>query len=1008
MKGISIILSVFFIIHNSLAVEDADEELICPVGITRIAATPLSSDYYECSGRTGLKPILKTCSKRELYLADEQVCESESKHKRKRRDVVIQEEMLLGRDVNLGDFYNAKDNSFYKGINLWGYGKVEQVKYRTNIPQTKTDFYAAKTAFSRLSHMDINAEIKLSFLGGLISVTGSAGFLRDSAQSEEQVNFNMAYQAQTHAWTIPTGTPIVNRVLCDNDATHVVSSVIHGMGANFIFKRHVQNKETAEKVYGFLKVMVKSIPSTEINGQGEVDLSGTQKKFFESVDIKLYGDFVLDKAPTTFAESVKTYQNLPKKLGTYPEYANAGKIKVVLTPKSFYCEKKDNILIGISKQLLSRVSEALDEMEQLQIKIAGLLIRDPTKFESVKSNLKRVRKAVIDFHSNFQLDLKRLLPQVRGGGAAESGMANLLTRYDKSPIQIGTCSIFLTNRAREINAIDTVLEQFTGADNLKVVDYRGADDVIQNFKTDKVVTLYLRILQDEQKTISFLEGKPVSEADMWFNKPNEIGEIGRKLREYKDFAVHNVEFFPKDYSYLIVIERVRSNPVAISCSRWGMEMISDFKTPVKPTTTDVKSRAHNSITLVTPSNSNVNVKSVHVRYWEFGKMENTLKHKTFSISSGQLTITGLKPKTVYRFSTSLVTDYGESPPTVSAPTATLPSTPASNLKVGSQTSSSVRVTWNQPMLTSGVTVTGYSVVLSQSGGKKVASKLTTSRAVTFDNLSPATVYDVAVVVECDASKLNTSEGYVEVDHESLPVTRQAITLPLAPARLTVNNIQLTTVDALWNHDTKIAPGSTVTNFFLSYAEYTSDGKSRKPGATDIEQRVAGNTYSHTISGLKSGKTYGIKIKIATSRGTSAYSSVRVFSTKFETSELDKVRQSVEATIRSAFNSDIGKKMNEISSAASSGQHQVTADIGTTTSKYNAKKNGAWPSGRYCVGKSGSCPSKFLANSGFIRGIKIESASSVAKVQFGDSQLTTSGSCSNHFCGKIELATCCHT
>lgn len=408
--------------------------------------------------------------------------------------------------------------------------------------------------------------------------------MRDEAESEDEVTMNMNYYTTTHALVLPTETPKDFPKFCLNkDVTHVVSSIVYGMNANFIFKRMKKEGETTQIVVGALTVAV-NLVVVSIEGRASLNITTVDKDFQESINVKLYGDFILEEQPTTYMQAVKAFQIIPKKLGSPPLYGTAAPVKMTLTPRSYFCDSSDNLLLGISAQLLEAIGEMMNRADKLKVKLRGLLNQEPSqRFVPVRRNLQSIQNELQASINDMQMELQRILPEVRGGGAngGEVDLIALMNKNEASPLQYDKLVMFLGKRTREIIAIQTLLKQFTGNSHILVVDYEQATGVIEMLTTPQVVIFNLNILQPHSVTLDYLDGKTVDESNMWFNKPDIIGEFGRQLREFKDFAAQNGA--SKQYSYLVRINPVTSGKtMSIEAMQNGHVVSSDFLLPVQP------------------------------------------------------------------------------------------------------------------------------------------------------------------------------------------------------------------------------------------------------------------------------------------------------------------------------------------------------------------------------------------------------------------------------------------
>ena len=116
-----------------------------------------------------------------IYYAKKQHCESvdlptNSSERTKRStlgnkrikrsdDLETFETMVLGRIVHIGDLYDAKKGEVLAGVGFWKDNAIKNNIRRSFLPSMRTHFFAGETSFERLDSMNIEAELKLDFLG---------------------------------------------------------------------------------------------------------------------------------------------------------------------------------------------------------------------------------------------------------------------------------------------------------------------------------------------------------------------------------------------------------------------------------------------------------------------------------------------------------------------------------------------------------------------------------------------------------------------------------------------------------------------------------------------------------------------------------------------------------------------------------------------------------------------------------------------------------------------------
>ena len=472
------------------------------------------------------------------------------------------------------------------------------------------------------------------------------------------------------------------------------------MNGYFNFKRKLRHSENKEEISGSLQAVVKSIPVFSIEGKASVDLKGTLKNISKEIEVALYGDFLLQDQQTTFDEAIQTFKMLPSVLGAKPEYEGSSKIKMQLTPITTYCKEAEVILIGISDQLINEVTMTLEKFESTKRKITTLLASPPAiDFQPVKRNLDTFNLQLKLYESKFKSQLQDILPKIKGGeqGSNETDLIKLLSQYKLSPFNKETSARFLSRRKREIQAMQFVLNLFENskASNIKVVDFESANDVENLLSKTYVVVFEVNVLQPKNVTDSFIEGVEVNEANFWFNINKDIGEVGRQVRLFREFAQEN-ENAPES-AYLVKITKAKQDPVHICAQKYGVKITSNFVIPSRPQKPAASSRSYDSITFVVTKPNNMWITKLEIIYWDYVLGESSGVHIKQYEEFGLIHVGQLKPATIYQFKMRFFTVMGYSP--VSRPSDPIVTTPCSepnNLRIENVSSSSVKITWGPP------------------------------------------------------------------------------------------------------------------------------------------------------------------------------------------------------------------------------------------------------------------------------------------------------------------------
>ena len=103
--------------------------------------------------------------------------------------------------------------------------------------------------------------------------------------------------------------------------------------------------------------------------------------------------------------------------------------------------------------------------------------------------------------------------------------------------------------------------------------------------------------------------------------------------------------------------------------------------------------------------------------------------------------------------------------------------------------------------------------------------------------------------------------------------------------------------------------------------------------------------------------------------------------------------------------EITIKMQELEKQMTSYQKQIS-DL--SNKLHYIQTNPAWPSGKYCILQSGSCPPGFTSIHGYMNAVNMYRSNRVylGKADFGNSKITCHNSCRNQWLGELHLYTCC--
>uniref|UniRef100_A0A3B4WFT6 Stonustoxin-like helical domain-containing protein n=1 Tax=Seriola lalandi dorsalis TaxID=1841481 RepID=A0A3B4WFT6_SERLL len=358
----------------------------------------------------------------------------------------------LGRPFCLGMLYDCRSDSLVSGMTLWDLNDLKQnIRER---PQNYNDFEIDSSVSIESKSLALNVEgsLKASFLSGLVEVEGSAKYLNDHKTSRNQARVTLTYKATTKVQELSMnhlgrGNVKHQYVFDKGIATHVVTGILYGAQAFFVFNREVSEKEDYQDIKGKLKLMIKKIPLFAKEGKSSLKL---EEMVEENVfSCKFYGDFSLEKPPTSFQDAVEVYQSLPKLLGANGE--NTVPMKVWLLPLTILDSSAAQLVRQISIRLVQEAQSVLEDFSELDMRCNDAM-RTTTaqQFPQIGKKLKSFKEMFSEFKLEFQQNLAKKLPSIRGGGEEEAVLAEILKKRHSSPFNSKSLNEWMDCKHREL------------------------------------------------------------------------------------------------------------------------------------------------------------------------------------------------------------------------------------------------------------------------------------------------------------------------------------------------------------------------------------------------------------------------------------------------------------------------------------------------------------------------------------------------------------------------------
>ncbi|XP_051745709.1 verrucotoxin subunit beta [Ctenopharyngodon idella] len=378
--------------------------------------------------------------------------------------VNVIETAALGRPFQLGMLYDCRKDELIPGLRLWSKEQLRQNISTHSQINTRFNVTASDSIQDKSKILNIDGGLKLSLLGDLVHVSGAAKYLKDTKTSFKQQRLTLHYHSTSRFEELTMNhLPSGNTAEDDDTATHVVTAVLYGADACFVFDREVTSDEDRKTVKGEVKVALEKLQGV-VSVDANVDLSvnHNQKTAVQKFICTFYGDFQLPSNPTSFEDALKVFADLPKLLKENQELAVP--LRVWLYPLDKLYSRPSKLHKDISMDLTMEIESVIESLNTTEMKCSDLLKDSPAlTFAAFHDKILQMKHNCYKYKLRLVKTLGSLLPNIRGDVMKETALNDLLQEHDKSPFRGHDLAEWLKEREKESNIIKTVLRQLKDA-----------------------------------------------------------------------------------------------------------------------------------------------------------------------------------------------------------------------------------------------------------------------------------------------------------------------------------------------------------------------------------------------------------------------------------------------------------------------------------------------------------------------------------------------------------------
>ncbi|CAL8325914.1 unnamed protein product [Arctogadus glacialis] len=579
-------------------------------------------------------------------------------------------------------------------------------------------------------------------------------------------------------------------VLKSEQATHVVTGILYGALAFFVFDREVSEKEDRQDIEGNLKGLIQKIPKLTVDIQGNLNMADKDKVNVDKFSCKFHGDFNLEKHPVSFDEAIKVYQSLPKLIGTKGE--NAVPLKVWLMPLKALDSAAAELVREISDRLVRDAQNVLEDLSELE-----RTCNDAEKcetfqhFPQINKKVKAFKELVSQYKLEFESNMAKNIPLIRGGREKEGVLAEILKKVHSSPFKINKLNEWMESKEIEIKTICSWIDKMP---NLTILTSPSTlHHELHSGDIPHAVCFAFTSLETPEPYLSALsnfldETQPDNvpcayvEKEQWFFSNDVMDKVKEKLKLFQDFAEANKE--SKSITFLTAaIRDDEKKGETLHLYKDGSLVTDNYEPPLKPKMIpgDI---THNSVTLnISPPRSGLTTVTDYTI--EFCVDGDDFWHQQMETKAGDVTMSGLKINEEYQFRCRAKCEVGLGP-ACKAKIKTLPCSPPEKLHVEGYPTE-LAVSWEEPSdLGRGVEIKQYILEYAETSlevkpEECIWSKLTANesqRVTVISELQPSTRYTVRV---------HGIEGEDDVER---PGEMVASLTPMHPLKLSAWDVEL--------------------------------------------------------------------------------------------------------------------------------------------------------------------------------------------------------------------------
>ena len=207
------------------------------------------------------------------------------------------------------------------------------------------------------------------------------------------------------------------------------------------------------------------IEKIKAKGEGSIERTEKQKKFYENTRCEFFGDYTGINPTLTIDQAKETIFAIENDT-TNPDGVP---IHIILEPLSRFTDAAKNIVRDLSSGAVNDAARLLQDIEDIQVRMSTLE-NSPTA-RAFKVNYGTTIGIIATSYRNRASKLKgelcRVLPLIKGNGVEEQDLLDVISAYDKEVFSKAATEKWIATLEEEVRYVDTIIETVGGVEGMQ-------------------------------------------------------------------------------------------------------------------------------------------------------------------------------------------------------------------------------------------------------------------------------------------------------------------------------------------------------------------------------------------------------------------------------------------------------------------------------------------------------------------------------------------------------------